>query len=527
MLITPLRNLIQLGFLLGLVVLIFSSSCKKNPNLNNGTGGTTGSVYQDTLLALARETYYWNENIPKSFNPLAYQLYIAASDSSPETEAIKLYSPLNSVNNLHYDHFSFLLTEAEYQSLFVTGVSQRYGMDFTQDRAGLWRISYVAHASPAYSQGVRRGFQLVSINGIALTTNLSSSTLNTLNGILQYNTSASFVFNTPLSSSPVTLQINQGSFGDDECITTRVVKSGSKVIGYMAYNTFLTQFDNVKGALHPGLDTSFAGFADKGVTDLIIDLRYNGGGYTSIAEQLDNAVLPSSVDGQVMYLETFNDSLNYYHKTYPKLGFPGDSTVYISKTNPYNPASLSINNIVFIVSNETTSAAELVINNLKPYFPNLKLVGLGKSFKSTQQNTGGKPFGYAGSQPIPQSQPQYESFLINFETRNSLGQDNYISGFTPDVQEYDGVEYDWGDSNEDGYKSAFNYLATGVLAANLSKSNLSFSKTGASAVPNQNFTNKLRARPRFTGMLSTHVQNPGSRNIKARIQKAKASKKLL
>ena len=343
----------QISFLLVLVLLVFIDSCKKNLPGNNPTNNKNTPVYQDTLIALARETYYWNELISKSFNPLAYQLYIASSDSSPETEAIKLYSPFNSSNNLHYDHFSFLLTEAEYNALFVSGVSQRFGMDFSQDRTGLWRISYVAHASPAYSQGVRRGFQLVSINGIALTANISSSVLSQLNGILKYNSTASFVFNTPTSSSPVTLQITQGNFGDDECITTKVVKSGSKVIGYMAYNTFLTQFDNVKGALHPGLDSAFKGLAAKGVTDLIVDLRYNGGGYTSVAEQLDNAVLPASVDGQIMYTESYNDSLNFYHKTYPKLGFPGDSTIYISKTNPLNPPGLTINNIVFIAVSYT------------------------------------------------------------------------------------------------------------------------------------------------------------------------------
>lgn len=378
-------------------------------------------------------------------------------------------------------------------------------MDFTMDRNGLWRVSYIAHAAPAYSQGIRRGYQLVSINGISLTQSISTSDLNFIYSILKFNASATFVFIAPGSSNSETYLISQSSFGDDECISTKVINSGSKIIGYMAYNTFLTQFDNVKGALHPGLDTAFSGFAKHGITDLIIDLRYNGGGYTSVAEQMDNAILPHSVNGQLMYTENFNDSIYYYHKQFPNKVYYGDTSIFISKGNPYNPNSLNINNIVFIVSYETTSAAELVINNLKPYFPNLKIIGLGKSYTSTEQNTGGKPFGYAGSEPIPQIDPQYESYLINFETKNSLGQDNYVSGFIPDIQEYDGVEYDWGDPNEDGFRSALNYLSKGVLSVSRSKSILSFSKTETFS-RNSPFSNHtLHGRPFYNGMV---IENP-------------------
>jgi len=502
----------------------YLASCKKpNPNPNPTPPVNTKAVYQDTLLNISRETYYWNENIPKTFNPLSYQVYIAATDSSPLTEAIKLFSPLNPANKLHYDHFSFLLTTAEYNSLFVTGATKRFGMNFSQDRNGIWRVAYVAHASPAYSMGIRRGFQLNSVNGNTLSATTSSSQLSVIDNILQYNSTASFVFTPTGSTSSLTLQINQGNFGDDECIATKVVKSGTKVIGYIAYNTFLTQFSNTQGALHPGLDTAFSGLAAKGITDLIIDLRYNGGGYTSVAEQMDNAMIPLSQDGQIMYSETFNDSLNIYHKAFPKEGFPGDTTIYISKTNPDNPAALSLNNIVFIVSNETTSAAELLINNLYPYFTNLKLVGLGKSYPQTQQNTGGKPFGYAGAQPIPLNNPIYYSFLINFESKNSLGQDNYVSGFVPNVQVYDGLEYNWGDPNEDGYKAAFNYLSTGSFSVNSSGNFLSLGRNVSNSSGNARYFMKLRDSKSFYGMIKTPVKGKKFSSLTYKLNKAKFS----
>ena len=531
-------NSIKKVFFLVLSFLAFLSySCKKDTPSGSTTTTTTTKTtttsttpnLNDTVYNYAKFAYLWDENVPNSFNYNGYQLYIASADSSPLVQAITLYSPLNTTNNLHYDHFSFLLTEDQYNQLFNgTGGSTSFGMDFSQDRNGNFRISYVAHASPAYSQGVRRGFELNAINGIAVTANLSAATASQLNTILDYNSSASFTL-TNASGVQETLNISKGSFSDDEVINTTVIDSGTHKVGYIAYNTFITSTDANGNPNHPGLDTAFSKLKAAGVTDLIIDLRYNGGGYTAVAEELDNAILPPSVNGQKMYTETFNDSLNIYHKLFPKDGFPGDSTVYINETSALNPPKLSINNVVFIVSNETVSASELTINNLKPYFPNMKLVGLGKSFPSSKQNTAGKPFGffnYPFPLPTATSVPQYELFLINFETKNALGQDNYVSGFTPDVQEYDGLEYDWGNPNEDGYKAAFNYLVKGSFSVSNTNNGLSVGRNSVSSAFKPSSLSRMHASTHFVGMINKVNRYNSMGNLNTKIQKAKISMKL-
>lgn len=425
---------------------------------------------RDSLRDIAKFYYYWNYNIASSFNPLSYDLYIASADSSPVLEAIKLYSPLNSVNNLHYDHFSFLLTEAQYVSDFGTGHTlPSFGMHFAQDINGVFRVSYVAQASPAYNQGVRRGFAVTAINGIPLNTTTTNAQFATLNGIISGTVPASFTVTNPATSTNSTINIATGVFGDDEVITTKVLQSGSKTIGYIAYNTFLTSLTAKMEVVHPGLDSAFAGLAAKGITDLIVDLRYNGGGYVSIAEQMDNAMLPQSVDGKIMYSQTYNDSLNFYHKNYNngKNQIAHDTLVYINEKDPANPTHLNLNNVVFIVSSGTASAAELVINDIKPYFANLKIVGLGKGLTGIATRSAGKPFGYAYNFGLPTATKTvpstYEAFIINFESKNGLGQDDYVSGFIPDDQEYDGVEYNWGDPNEYGFMAAYNFLSKGTF----------------------------------------------------------------
>jgi len=534
------RISLKKSFLFLFILGVIAFSCKKDTpaaHVDKTTTTTTTTTTQsgtpnlnDTVFNYAKLWYYWNENIPKTFNYNGYTLYIASADSSPLVQAITLYSPLNPVNNLHYDHFSFLLTEAQYNQIFNgTGGGTSFGMNFSQDRNGNYRVSYVAHGSPAYSQGVRRGWQLNSINGIPLTNPLSTAALNALNNILSTFNAATFIFTSPGVSSPVTLQISAGSFNDDEVIASTTVQSGSKIIGYIAYNSFVTPTDKRGNPIHPGLDTAFASLKAKGITDLIVDLRYNGGGYTEVSEEMDNAILPQSTNGQILYKEYWDDSLNYYHNQFPGYGIPADTTIYINKSKSTNPPGLSLNNVVFIVSNETVSASELTINNLKPYFPNMKLVGLGKSFPSDQQNTAGKPFGFINySFPLPtaNSTPDYELFLINFETKNALGQDNYISGFVPDVQEYDGLEYNWGDPNEDGYKAAFNYLTKGSFALGNSNNSLALGRNGVSSLgSNQNI--RLEASGmHFKGMLHSTMRSKIQKSIGRNLQKAQLSTKL-
>lgn len=110
-------------------------------------------------------------------------------------------------------------------------------------------------------------------------------------------------------------------------------------------------------------------FVNYGVTDVVIDLRYNGGGYVSVAEKFANFLVKSSANGQVMMKQEFNDKYKSWNstETFKKLG------------------SLNINRIYFIVSKSTASASELLINNLKPY---MDVVLLG------QTSTYGKPVGY-------------------------------------------------------------------------------------------------------------------------------------
>jgi len=439
-----LRRSLSVGFILCLLLV---ASCKKTNTSSNPNPVIIDPVVKtvdlrDTLANYAKLAYYWNANIPASFNPHSYS---STDGFYGETIAIRGFSSLDPTTGNNLDRFSFVLTEAQYQQEFVGGSSAGYGMYFRFDRNGIYRIRYAAHASQAYAQGVRRGWEVDSINGIVPSND--TTFLHKVSTALGGNT-VRIAFKDP-NGNKHPLLLNSASIVDDEVITTKVIDTAGKKIGYMVYNTFLPLASST--SMHPGLDSAFKGLAAKGITDLIIDLRYNSGGYVEIVQEMANALVPASNQGKVLFTEKFNSQLSVYN-----------TSTLVDKNNAKNPPAVNPNSVTFIVSEGTASASELIINSLLPYFSNVKLIGVTKG-RAVSTNTAGKPFGFF-NEPFPSAMHQYEAFLINDETKNALGQDNYTAGFLPDVQVYDGVEYDWGNLKEDGFAEAIHYLVTGTLS---------------------------------------------------------------
>ena len=102
----------------------------------------------------------------------------------------------------------------------------------------------------------------------------------------------------------------------------------------------------------------FDRFVAENVTDVIVDLRYNGGGYVSVSEALANFLIKPAADGSIMMTQQYNEN-------YSDLN---DVTMFRKR------GTLNVNNVYFVVTDNTASASELLINNLKPYM-NVKLVG--------------------------------------------------------------------------------------------------------------------------------------------------------
>jgi hypothetical protein len=197
------------------------------------------------------------------------------------------------------------------------------------------------------------------------------------------------------------------------------------------------------------LGTVFSQFEAAGINNLIVDLRYNRGGATDTQDTLANLIAPSLANLGKMYTYEFNQQLQQGNfpllKTQP--GFGNVSFTAANNTITFHKAdNIQLFQVFFIVSNSTASASELLINNLRPYI-DVKLIG---------DTTYGKPVGF-----FPIAISNYDIYPISFRTINSAGNADYYAGFAPDKLVVDGVDKDWGDTNEPCLAEALKYINTG------------------------------------------------------------------
>lgn len=224
-------------------------------------------------------------------------------------------------------------------------------------------VRYVIPNSSAGNLDVKRGMIFNSVNGTQLTdanyTNLlfSNSTTITI-GLADFNAGNPIANNTSIELVKTQVQENPIAI-------SKVITEGNKKIGYLMYNQFASSYD-------VELNAVFNNFKSENINDLIIDLRYNGGGATSTAAYL-GAMVTGQFTDQVYSKEVWNDKVL---NAFPSEDFINNFPDRIQKSNGVNEAinSLGLQSVYFIVSGSSASASELVINSLSAYI-DVKVVG--------------------------------------------------------------------------------------------------------------------------------------------------------
>jgi C-terminal processing protease CtpA/Prc len=437
------------------IAVLLIVSCKKEEDTvspaSTGTTTTDAVDIRDSAYYYSLLYYLWNKNLPdyaKWYNSTNGDLIknslttfkphnFANLDSIMEgSTGIRYYSDKNT-SGKNLDRYSFAYSQVDWEST-STGTSLGFGFS-----RGYWsendlRVVYVYKNSAIGKAGVKRGWKIQSINGIsAIYANESS-----LSSTISNNNTCTFVFLKP-DNTETTMRLTKASYIANFVVQDTVVVKGQNKIGYIVLNSFLGDDDGQSTKTE--LDNAISNLKATGITDLVIDLRYNGGGYTSVAEYFSNLVAPSSAKGKLMYSYQYNDLLMEYF-----------SSQNYSTKNYFdnNAANFDLSRIVFITSGSTASASELLINNLRPYM-NVKLVGT---------TTYGKPVGFPSiliEMSKTDKTQNYYIFPIAFKTVNANNQTDYYDGFTVDSEREDDFTKDWGDLNEACFGEAAQYLVTG------------------------------------------------------------------
>jgi C-terminal processing protease CtpA/Prc len=405
-----------------LVSLFFLQACKKNDAVNNlnpaptpGTTPTTNAL-KDTTLLYSKDLYLWYNQIPSTFNAQTY------SDPNAIMEALRQYSNEPGFST-PVDKWSFAMKQAEWNKL-SSGISGDFGMSVFFFKDGDLRVKSVERSSPAGLAGIHRGWRITKING---NTNISTTNADFISNAVWNSPNGSFTFQKP-DGTTIDLSLNAATYQEHPVYLDSIYTINSKKIGYFSFNSFLGDTTE----LYNEFSRVFNHFSAAGINDLVVDLRYNGGGYVTVQQKLANWLAPSSANAQLMMKEQFNDKYTDFNTTdnFQKLG------------------SLNLSRIYFIVSRSTASASELLINNLKP-FMDVQLVGPSKTY--------GKPVGF-----FPMPVGDWYIFPVSFRSTNKNGQGNYFNGMDLNSQVADGLDKDWGDITESCLQSALSNITTGV-----------------------------------------------------------------
>ncbi|MBL7866424.1 MAG: peptidase S41 [Flavobacterium lindanitolerans] len=362
--------------------------------------------------------YYWQADVTDlSDSRFANQGELNAylnGFSSPED---LFYSLLNNYPNT--DRFSVIFSDYTVLEGVLSGNTANNGVDYQllrkaegSDEVFGW-VRYIIPNSDASSKDIRRGDIFYAVNGTPLNVNnyreLLAGQNYTLN-LADYDSGNI----TPNSRS---VALTKTELAENPILINKVLTYDTHKIGYLMYNGFYGEYDN-------NLNTVFGQFRAEGVTDLVLDLRYNSGGAVKSATYLAS-MITGQFNGQVFAKQQWNAKIeDYFNDNDPEQLINRFSNSIGG--NAIN--SLNLTKVYILTSKSTASSSELVINGLKPYIEVVQIgdVTVGKNVGSVTLYDS-PSFGKQGRS----NRHKYAMQPICFKIVNSAGFGEYQNGISP------------------------------------------------------------------------------------------------
>jgi carboxyl-terminal processing protease len=385
---------------------------------------------QDWAAAQLREFYLFPETLPPSLDPSGFanvDAYVDALTAVARGQRRDRF-------------FTFVTSIAEEDAFFSSGTTAGFGIRLTSDAAGgRLFIAEAFEGAPALAAGIDRGTEILAIGE-------NTATLRTVSDILASQGSAginaalgpgspgvSRVFRISDAAGTRIVTVTKARFDITPVSSrygARIIDDNGRRVAYLNLRTFIETAD-------AQLRTAFDQFRAAGVTDFIIDFRYNGGGLVSTAELMGDLLGGNRLTSEVYSFTTFRPEKAANDET--------------RRFSP-RPQSVSPVRIAFIGTGATASASELVINAFIPYLgANLALIG---------SNTFGKPVGQIA---VDRAACDDRLRIVAFSTQNSANGGFYYDGLASSVrsscQAADDINRPLGDAQEASVRSALDFLA--------------------------------------------------------------------
>lgn len=355
------------------------------------------------LRSWSHNTYLWYRELP-DLNPAGFgiQEYFEQLKTSART-----------ASGLLKDNFHFSHPTTEYKQQTQSGVATGYGIEWSFGQTTPPRsltIAYTEPGSPAQQVGLTRGATLLAINGIDFINDNTQQGVNILNAALfpaSDGESYQFSFSMP-DNSVKQVTLTSANIETQPVQHVAVLQGHNGKVGYMLFNSHIV---TAQQQLIDAVNT----FRDENISELVIDLRYNGGGLLALASQFAYMVAgDNNIQGRMFEQYLFND------KTPPERPVPFYNAIINYQANRLTNQplpSLHLNRIFVLTTGNTCSASEAFINSLRGIDVDVIQIG---------ETTCGKPYGFT-----PQDNCGTSYFTIQFQGVNAKQFGDYADGFRP------------------------------------------------------------------------------------------------
>jgi len=394
------------------------------------TSGCALASRQAFAKAVIDEWYLFPSDVASGVNP--------ASHSNVQSYIDALVAPARALNKDRF--FTYITSIAEENAFFASGSSAGFGVRLTYDAANQRVVIAEAfEGAPAFAAGIDRGTAIVAIGTTSANLRSISSivaaegTAGITNALGPNDPGVSRVLRITDASGTRDVTVVKADYSLDpisDRYGAKVITDGGRSYGYLNLRTFISSAD-------PQLRAAFLNFRNQGVTDVVVDFRYNGGGLVSTAELMGDLLGRNRTSSELFSQTSFRSSKSAEN----------DRHFFTAQSESIAPTR-----IAFIGTGSTASASELVINSMLPYLgTNMTLVG---------SNTYGKPVGQIA---LDKAECDDRMRVVAFATGNATGQSDYYDGLAPKIANScaagDDLTVPLGDAREASIRAAIDFLA--------------------------------------------------------------------
>ena len=389
-----------------------------SPTIINGKDYTTWQFIDN----VSRECYFWESNIPKY---LDYTKYDTPQDFFDQAIRYK------------DDHFSAITDNYSEMEEYFDNEIKTDGINMelfaTADHHVLGVVNYVYDNTPAAREGIRRGCVIKAVNG-------QEMTIDNYDRLLDLD-QCTYTYSQGMVDEDYNVNYDGGSLTTTKLITKEkcridpvlMVRSGEvngRKYGYLVYDAFTESTGEIMNAI--------AELKKDDPTDLILDLRLNGGGYVSTLDTLASMLVPDGNVGKVFISTIFNKYMTDYYREIGGRDFATERFVEIAP-------KLQLQNIYVLMSRNTASASEELISGLSPYVNVIK-IGENSYGKYTTNILLNNDMDGSDDNGIPYR--SWAEYVTIGTCQNSLGEMEFSNGFAPDYEVFDPMCLQLGDESE-------------------------------------------------------------------------------